>query len=210
MSDTSDYVYQAFYNIMQTSDAAHYYNAIKAIDTNDLVTAQSELNLIADTNDINHNRILVGTIYLNTWAQNNYQLTKDQCDILTNIAYSDPFMEGDAVYTARVILNIDPAAIDVKSAIFIQYPKEVKPNAVHVYPNPAKEMIIVAFDQPIADDGIVEIWNIMGSRLLTNTIPKAYTQQNINVSSLSSGIYFYVIKISNDKYSSGKLIILNK
>ena len=62
MGDTSDYTYLAFYNTMQTSDAAHYINAIAAMDTNNLTVAQSELNLIADTNSINHNRIIVNNI----------------------------------------------------------------------------------------------------------------------------------------------------
>ena len=210
MGDTSDYVYLAFYNSMLSSDAAHYMNAIAAMDTNDLATAQSELNLIADTNAINHNRIIVGTIYLNTWAQNNYDLTKDQSGVLYDIAYLDPNTNGDAVYTARVMLNIDPYDTDLKSAIFIQHPKADKPNMAHVYPNPAKEMVTIAFDQPITNDGIIEIWSIMGNRLLSNIIPKGYVEQKVNVSSITSGIYFYVIKINSDKFASGKLIILNK
>ena len=211
MGDTSDYVYLAFYNSMLSSDAAHYMNALAAMDTNDLATVQSELNLIADTNAINHNRIIVGTIYLNTWAQNNYDLTKDQSGVLYDIAYLDPNTNGDAVYTARVMLNIDPNDTDLKSAIYIQKPnKEVKPNAVHIYPNPTKETVTISFDQAISDEGLVEIWNIMGNKLITNYISKSTVLQKVNVSSLTSGIYFYIIKVNADKFSSGKLIILNK
>ncbi len=210
MGDTSDYVYQAFYNSMLSSDAAHYMNAIAAMDTNNFIIAQSELNLIADTNRINNNHIVVGNIYLNTWAQGNYELTKDQSGILYDMAYLDPNTNGDAVYTARVMLSIDPYDVDVKSAIFIQHPKEVKPNTVHVYPNPTKETVTVAFDHPISNEGIVEIWSVMGNKLISTIIPKDYTEQKVNVNSLKSGIYFYQIKISNDRYSSGKLIILNK
>ena len=211
MGDTSDYVYQAFYNTMLSSDAAHYFNALAAIDTNDLVTAQNELNLITDTNDVNHNRIIVGSIYLNTWASGNYELTKDQSGTLYDIAYSDPYTNGDAVYMACVMLNINPDDVKVKSAIFIQKPnKENKPNAVRVYPNPAKETVIIAFDQPIASEGMVEIWNIMGNKLISTIIPKDYTEQKVNVNNLKSGVYFYVIKVNDDKILTGKLIILNK
>ncbi len=211
MGDTSDYVYLAFYNSMLSSDAAHYFNALAAIDTNDLVTAQKELDLIADTNAVNDNRIIVGNIYLNSWASGNYELTKDQSGTLYNIAYSDPYTNGDAVYTACVMLNINPDEINYKEKSMQQYPKpETKPNAVHVYPNPTKESFTIAFDQPIINDGIIEIWNIMGSRLLSNIIPKGYIEQKVNVNSLTSGIYFYVIKVNGDKFASGKLIILNK
>ena len=211
MSDTSDYVYQAFYTTMQSSDAAHYFNALAAIDTNDLVTAQNELNLISDTNDVNHNRIIVGSIYLNTWASGNYELTKDQSGTLYDIAYSDPFTNGDAVYLACVMLNINPDDINYKEKSLQQFSKpEAKPNTVHVYPNPAKETVTIAFDQPISNEGTVEIWSVMGNKLISNIIPKDYIEQKVNVNNLKSGIYFYVIKISNDRYSSGKLIILNK
>ena len=209
MGDTSDYVYLAFYNSMQSSDAAHTLNARVAMDSNNIVVAQRELSLIADTNAVNHNRIIVDNIYLNTWAQDNYHLTDDQVKILTDIAYSDPYTNGDAVYTARVMLNINPDGINPKSAIFIQKPnKEVKPNTVHVYPNPARETITVTFDQPLANEGTVEIWSIIGNKLQSNTIPKAYAEQKVNVSSLSSGIYFYIIKVNGDKFSSGKITII--
>ncbi|MEI6823674.1 MAG: T9SS type A sorting domain-containing protein [Bacteroidota bacterium] len=167
--------------------------------------------MIADTNAVNHNRIIVGNIYLNTWASWNYELTKDQSGTLYNIAYSDPFTNGDAVYLACVMLNINPDDINYKQKSLQQYTKpEAKPNTVHVYPNPAKESVTIAFDQPIPNDGIIEIWSILGNRLLSNTIPKDYTEQKVNVNSLTSGIYFYVIKVNNDMFASGKLIILNK
>ena len=194
---------------MQSSDAAHYLNAIAAMDTNNLTVAQSELNLIADTNTINHNRIIVDNIYLNTWALNNYELTDLQNRVLTDIAYLDPYTNGDAVYTARVMMNINPDNADVKSAL-IPPKQEVKPNTVHVYPNPAKETVTIAFDQPISNDGVIEIWSIVGNKLLSSTISKSALQQNVNISSLTSGIYFYVIKVNGDKFASGKLIILNK
>jgi len=211
MGDTSDYVYNAFFNTMQSSDAAHYINAINAMDTNNLTIAQRELNLIADTNAINHNRIIVGNIYSTTWALGNYQLTDDQVRTLTDIAYSDPYTNGDGVYTARVMLNIDPDDSNLVYRMALQLPKQVvKSNSVHVYPNPAKEMITIAFDEPISNDGIIEIWSIMGKKLLATTIPKATKQQKVNISSLTSGIYFYVIKVNNNKLTSDKLIILNK
>jgi len=211
MGDTSDYVYQAFFNSMQTSDAAHYLNARIAMDTNNLTVAQTELNLIVDTNAINHNRIIVGNIYLNTWAQDNYRLTDVQVRTLTDIAYLDPNTNGDGVYTARVMLNINPDYENNQNKSLQQFPKSViKSNTVHVYPNPAKESVTIAFDQPISGEGSVEIWSIIGNELLLNTIPLASYKQIVNVSSLTSGIYFYVIKVNGDRFSSGKLIILNK
>ena len=128
------------------------------------------------------------------------------------MAYLDPNTNGDAVYTARVMLNINPVIDDNnKSVLLPQQPQQgVKTNVVHVYPNPAKETITIAFDQPISGEGIIEIWSIIGGKLLSSTIPQTSLKQIVDVSSLTSGIYFYVIKVNGDKFSSGKLIILNK
>ena len=211
MGDTSDYQFLAFYNTMQSSDAAHYLNAMNAMDTNNLVNAQNELESITDTNAVNHNRIIVGNIYLNTWAQDNYEFTKEQSGILTDIANFDPYTNGDAVYLARLMMNINPDNEDAKNKSFQQKPKDViKANSVHINPNPAKEIVTITFDQAIANDGVIEIRNIMGSIILANTIPKSNSEQKVDVSKLTSGIYFYVIKINDNQLSSGKLIILNK
>ena len=48
----------------------------------------------------------------------------------------------------------------------------------------------------------------MGNKLFSNTIPKDYVEQKVDVSSLTSGIYFYVIKVNNDKFASGKITII--
>ena len=130
---------------------------------------------------------------------------------MTDIANFDPYTNGDAVYLARLMMNINPDNEDAKNKSFQQKPKDViKANSVHINPNPAKEIVTITFDQPITGEGKVEIWNIMGNKLISNIIPKDYIEQKVNVNNLKSGIYFYVIKISNDRYSSGKLIILNK
>ena len=116
---------------------------------------------------------------------------------------------GNAVYTVRVMLNIDPTNLNLEYA---KPPVHNQPivteNTVHVYPNPARETITVTFDQPLANEGTVEIWSIIGNKLQSNTIPKAYAEQKVNVSSLSSGIYFYIIKVNGDKFSSGKITII--
>ena len=115
---------------------------------------------------------------------------------------------GNAVYTVRVILNIDPDLNLESSKHYNQLKQVNQPNNVHIYPNPAKETITIAFDQSIAGEGIIEIWSVMGNKLFSNTIPKDYVEQKVDVSSLTSGIYFYVIKVNNDKFASGKITII--
>ena len=212
MGDTSDYVYLAFYNTMQTSDATHYLNARIAMDTNNLTLAQNELNMIADTNTINHNRITVGNIYLNTWAQDNYMLSDEQIRTLEVIAYSDPLTNGDAVYTARVMLNIDPDDyINTKSALKLPpKPQAITENTVKVYPNPTRNQITIEFRDAISSNAIIEIYGNIGNIVFKDYIQQGNYIKNIDVSKLNAGIYFYRIITNETKIATGKLIILNK
>ena len=169
----------------------------------------AKLSQIADTGTINHNRLIVDNIYLASWAQDNFELTDEQINELMEIALLSPYSGGDAVYTARVMLNLNPVDEGLDYALPPPRPKqEVKPNTAHIYPNPSRESITIAFDQPITGEGIVEIWSMMGNKLLSERIPKDYVEQIININSLTSGLYLYVIKVNGVKFSSGKLIVI--
>ena len=138
-------------------------------------------------------------------------MIKIRCQIsaLYDIATQAPYAAGDAVYTARVMLNIDPIQIALEYAKPpVHHPQITQSNSVHIYPNPAKDILNIVFDQPISNEGVFEIWNMMGSKLITNIIPNNNTEQIINVSNLTSGIYIYIIKVNGIKLSSGKISII--
>ncbi len=211
MGDTSDYVYQNFYNTMQSSNSAHYINAITAMSIGNIELANTELSLIVDSTRIDKNRITVGTIYLNTWAQGNYTLTDDQISILYDIANYDPATNGDAVYTARVMLNINPDNRDLKFTLAPNvHQKQLKENTVKVYPNPAKKQFTIEFKDNNSNNAIIDIYNSIGNLVLTDNIQQGIYIKNINVGMLNDGLYFYRIIIDGTNVASGKLIIFNK
>ena len=123
------------------------------MDEGNITQAAIELAQINDTNAINHNRIIVDNIYLNTWAQDIYDLTDDQINTLADIAYLDPITDGDAVYTARVMLNLNPDNTNELKSMYYS-PNDNKPqitvNNVRIYPNPAKKQFTVEFTNAIA------------------------------------------------------------
>ena len=209
MGDTSDNTYIAFYNNMLSSDAAHYMNAIAAMDTNDLATAQSELNMIADTNRINNNHIVVGNIYLNTWAQGNYELTKDQSGILYDMAYLDPNTNGDAVYTARVILGIDVInKVDNNQPKPINHQDNVINSAsIKVYPNPANDRLYIALDGAIDGTANVEFYDLSGKLIYNTTINAIEKLQTLNINSIKAGVYNLRITTTT-KINNQKLVII--
>lgn len=109
------------------------------------------------------------------------------------------------------MLNINPddAGLDfAKPAIGkVQVEKE---NPVKVFPNPAKNMLNIQFEETISTDARIQIYNNMGSLVLCAEINKGNAAKTIDVSQLRSGLYFYSITLSGEKISSGKLTILNK
>jgi len=126
------------------------------------------------------------------------------------MAYLDPNTNGDAVYTARVMLNIDPTDIGLDYAKHPTIkPQPTTENTVKVYPNPANTQFTIAFKDVINSNAIVELYGSMGNMVLIDYMQKGTYIKNIDVSKLNSGLYFYNISINGAKVSSGKLTIIN-
>ena len=118
---------------------------------------------------------------------------------------------GNAVYTARVMLNIDPTDFGLDYA----KPPNTKPqptteNTVKVYPNPANTQFTIQFKDVINSNAIIELYGSMGNMVHIDYMQKGTYIKNIDVSKLNSGLYFYNISINGAIVSSGKLTILNK
>ena len=66
---------------------------------------------------------------------------------------------------------------------------------VQVYPNPTRELVQVAFDNPMSEAGTVRLYDIQGS--LLQTIPMAKNQQtlSLNLANYVSGIYWIEVQL---------------
>lgn len=73
-----------------------------------------------------------------------------------------------------------------------------------IYPNPAKDIITVNVSENHNGQSILNIYNIFGSFIKTETLNQ--NQQNINIRDLSNGLYFVTIK-SKESTQNQKLII---
>ncbi len=77
------------------------------------------------------------------------------------------------------------------------------------YPNPVKDMTSFNFKMEKAANVIVEVSNIMGQKVMTmnmGTVSNGGHKFTIDASQLTSGIYFYTVKIGNETYSQ-KMIV---
>lgn len=81
---------------------------------------------------------------------------------------------------------------------------EINLSEISLYPNPAFDIVTLQVDKKSNADLILNIYNVMGSLVKTETLKQ--NQQQINVSDLINGIYLVEIK-SEDFRSEQKLII---
>ncbi len=75
-------------------------------------------------------------------------------------------------------------------------------NSIKIYPNPAKEYIILS---ALENDLQVEIYDMLGKKILqTQTLA---FQTKINIDSISKGVYLVKISNSKSQYLIQKIII---
>lgn len=211
MGGEDDYVYLQYYNDGLQSDIEKVLKMREEMYEQNLAIAREKLAQIADDNIINTNRKIVDGIYLDTWANNNYEFTEEQEAALTTIAYLTPYAGGDAVYTARVMLNINP---DEQNLDYAKAPSHdissSKEITAVVFPNPAKDKVTVKFNDAIDTDANFELYGIMGNLVFSSTINKGFTEMQIDINIIRAGLYFYTVKVNNTKINSGKLTIISK
>jgi hypothetical protein len=73
-----------------------------------------------------------------------------------------------------------------------------------IYPNPAKDFFTVNVTENFNEQSVLNIYNIFGSLIKTETLNQ--NQQSINISDLSNGLYLVTIK-SKESTQNQKLII---
>jgi len=116
---------------------------------------------------------------------------------------------GDAVYIARNMLNID---IDAIKADFTKAPPkqftDIVPVNAKLYPNPAKDEIMIEFDNALKTNAVLEIYGYAGNLLQTNILKQGYKYISVSVKDLKAGIYFYKITSNNKAICKNKLLII--
>ena len=116
---------------------------------------------------------------------------------------------GDAVYIARLMLNIDEdnIQVDYSKAPPKQF-TDVAPSGAKLYPNPAKDEIMIEFDNALKTDAVLEIYGYAGNLIQTNILKQGYKYISVSVKDLKAGIYFYKITSNNKAICKNKLLII--
>jgi hypothetical protein len=157
-------------------------NFIEAGEIND---ALMNNGVFVASNLIENNMQVVNNIYLNTLAQG-VMFDDIQRDALLAIAMLTPYLGGDAVYSARVMLGIDPRDYN----LFHRYAKPESSskdiiNKLKVYPNPASDIITIEILDGIENGNcMVEIFDVMGKRKMSTGVQISSSKGTLNISGI--------------------------
>ena len=120
-------------------------------------------------------------------------------------------VNSDTIYIGGLLSNnsyyyIDDVSVilDTLTNISESIEKEDDILFVKVYPNPAKDEIIVELNNLIKSS--FELYNLLGKKIINTQLTRNKT--NISVSNIDDGIYYYKITHNNQTINNGKLVII--
>lgn len=211
MGVSEDSIYQNFYTTNKNLGVGIFDDLDKKINNDEYTDAMQINSSIVPVNAIESQKKIVNNIYLQRIIKNQKICIADSIT-LNNIAMQSPFTGGDAVYSARVILGLDPSdlnldyikAPDSKNDIYT-YSDKVK-----IYPNPATNLINMAFENELQNEAIFELYDFNGKLILSKTIQTKTAFNTINLNMVKAGIYYYKLFTTNEILAKNKLVILNK
>ena len=118
-------------------------------------------------------------------------------------------LDGDAVYIARLMLNLDDEAIE---ADFANAPPkqftDIAPSNAKLYPNPAKDEVMIEFENGITTNAVLEIYGYAGNLLQSNMLNSGSQYISVSIKDLKAGLYFFKIISDNEVVCKNKLLIV--
>jgi hypothetical protein len=206
LGGTDDEDYQAMYTQMKNSNFGKFADARKLIDEGDFDNAELKVNSINPQHLIEQNRKTATKIYLQSFAKDR-ALDPLQREQLMDIALMTPYIGGDAVYSARVMLGIDPDDYGVAYKFAQPEIIEKTSETVLVYPNPLKDEITIRFVNGISSIGAdFRVFDLLGNLVFSSKLENDITK--LKIENINAGIYVYSIFVEKSCIRKEKLIIV--
>ncbi len=207
LGEPEDTPYVNFYNYLTNSNIREFVELQELIDENDINQALMDNGAIVAQNVIETNRQYVNNVYLNSFALGRY-FDSIQEQTLMAIAMLTPYIGGDAVYSARVMLGINPNdyGLAYRQGNFQDSSNILNLNkSFKVYPNPAEEYLVIEFNDNLNNNTLFSMFDITGREIYSALLAKDNSTFSLNITHITPGIYHYVIGKNPD--SSGAIII---
>ena len=205
----NDVILENFFEIMEDSPLNRILNVTDRMSEGDLSQALIENEQILSDKLYIQNRKTVNGIYLNS-IQSGEAISVADSAILENIALITPFLGGDAVYSARAILDLDVMDFDIEYRTGNNTVPKIsmdETNLFNVHPNPVKNHLYISNLTRITNDLTFTIYNLSGTQLISKRINMSTSIIDLNT--LENGTYLYKIHSNSELYQRGKFIKLD-
>lgn len=208
LNTPDDATYQTFFTTVDNVDIGKT-NRIEQAEQIGNAALANQLNtgLSTATMMLNYHKT-VFDIYNRTWAVNNPVLTGTDTTTLLPIALLRPAVGGEAVYMARVMLDlhVDDATGNYSYRLADSESNTASSQNVKVYPNPASQSVTIAATFYETDQVVFTLYDLSGRLVLSQQLG-GNTLLNIDLGGLESGTYLYQIQLNNTVIQTERLVI---
>jgi len=213
MNDGDDLVFQSFYDLVMESNIGKFHTIFDRMSEREVMEAlQLNAEIIAE-DLMDENQKIVNQLYLEKYAHD-LPFTEEERITLENIATLTPYLGGEAVYSARVMVDLFPEEMGVAyrtdGSTSQEYEFAALKDHFKLYPNPANDVITISFDEIKSLDGLsFSIYNSLGQEVLREDLNINDVRFTIDVSQLQSGLYFYHLNRNGENILKDRLVIID-
>ncbi|MCF8296887.1 MAG: T9SS type A sorting domain-containing protein [Saprospiraceae bacterium] len=210
LGEDDDTAYINFYNYRVNSTIAEFTEIQDLIDEGDINQALMENGIVVAQTVIEVNKQVTNDIYLNALA-NDIEFDQTQYDALFAIASLTPYVGGEGVYSARVMLGLDPDDLNLPYRKKNPYPDTERSRSVYelkIFPNPTQNEITIDLNnEGLTCKAKLFLYSSVGNKVLEKEIDTEQNIHTIQLKNLRPGVYFYNF-VANKTYK-GKIIIMD-
>ena len=191
MNDSSDFSFQQYFNNLITSNTGLRHDVFSLIEDGDYAQAYILNNSIMDTSTWDKTSKQVNRIYLDSWCQGQFDFVTQDKDSLWSIAHSSPYEKGNAVFSARVLLGLDPDKVPLPYSLQV-FPQEQKQEQLVFYPNPSKGILYFKLDQDRIENntaGEIILLDLLGRTIYKQDIMLLPGENSLALPKASPGVY---------------------
>jgi len=206
---------QSFYDSAATTNLASLTQVNFLTGEEDKENAFQINSTITPENFIEQNEKMVNEIYLSTWGRREgleiYEFNNAQTAALTDIAMQSPLSGGPSVYTARVMLGLDINDLGPEETEGLRLETNrntVEEHVISLYPNPANNNTMFTMELGKDEKGTLEVFDVLGNRLLNIELLEGNNETEINTASFSSGVYIFKASVNREFMGVERLMIV--
>lgn len=208
LNTPDDSLFQNFYSQQHNHSIGLLNEVLRQIQSDNVISATNVNNSISPSGIIDMNEQIVNDIYLRSWATEIQGHSSSDSAALYTIAYSDPNVTGTAVYSARVMLGLDPI-IDTANRFLVMGVSENNTNdsCLILYPNPSNGNSFIKYHVSASETIRFEVYTALGDNIRSKIFSGGGIH-NIDDWGLPSGLYYYRVLINDIETICGKWIII--